>query len=38
MICPPPTSGGQIKKHEMGRKCKTYEFEGRCMRRSGDET
>jgi hypothetical protein len=36
MICPPHTSGGQIKKHEFGRKCETYESEYRCMGGSGE--
>jgi hypothetical protein len=36
MICPPHTSGGQIKKHEFGRKCETYKREYRCMGGSGD--
>jgi hypothetical protein len=38
MICPPQTSGGKIKKHEMGRNCRTYEGEDRCMRGSGGKT
>ena len=35
MIFPPQTSGFQIKKHGIGRKCETYE--DRFMRRSGGE-
>jgi hypothetical protein len=31
MVFSPQTSGGQIKKRELGRKCETYEVEDRFM-------
>jgi hypothetical protein len=37
MICPPEISGGQIKKHELGRKCDRYRGEDRCMLGFGGE-
>ena len=38
MICPPQISGGQIKEHEMGRKCDSYGGEDRFTKGFGGET
>jgi len=38
MICPPQISGGQIKEHEMGRKCDSYGGEDRFTKGFGRET